>query len=97
MRLPEDCLIKTTPDLRRQMAEAKDWSVDTELLAQIKEEISILAAEHRRKKPVEVPRPPHMRHGGRRREPVKVGEPNPEGFAHAVGVLKRNAKTVHVR
>lgn len=67
--------------------------METELLAQIKEEISILAAERRRKKPVEVPRPEHLR--PKRRTPVKVGQPNPEGFSHAVGVLKRNARFVH--
>lgn len=74
------------------LREAKQWTLDHELLAQIKEEISILAAEHRRKKPVEVPRPDHVRRGARRRKPVSVGEPNPEGFAHAIGVLKMNAK-----
>jgi hypothetical protein len=76
------------------LREAKTWTLDHELLAQIKEEISILAAEHRRKKPVEVPRPEHVRSNARRRRPVKVGEPNPEGFAHAIGVLKMNAKRV---
>jgi hypothetical protein len=83
----------TTPEIRRMLREAKAWTLDHELLAQIKEEISILAAEHRRKKPVEVPRPEHVRRGARRK-PVKVGEPNPEGFAHAIGVLKMNAKRV---
>lgn len=78
------------------MRESKQWTLDHELLAQIKEEVSILAAEHRRKKPVEVPRPDHARRGARQRKPVKVGEPNPAGFAHAVGVLKMNAKRVQI-
>lgn len=76
------------------LADAKQWTLDHELLAQIKEEISILAAEHRRKKPVQVPRPDHVRKG--RRRPVRVGEPpSPEGIAHAVSVMKMNAKRVH--
>jgi len=73
------------------MAQAKEWTTDHELLAQIKEEVSILAAEYRRKKPVEVPRPEHLRRSTRRK-PVRVGEPDAEGFAHAVGVLTRNAR-----
>ncbi len=90
-RLPDDCLLKTTPELRQRLAQAKEWTVETELLAKIFEEISILAAERRRKKPVELPRPDHLR-PQRRRKPVKVGEPNPAGFAHAIGVLKANAR-----
>ena len=88
-------MIRTTPEIREALKLAATWTTDTELLAQIKEEISILTAERRRKKPVEVPRPEHMRKRNRRK-PVKVGEPNPQGFAHAIGVLKSNAKTVHV-
>lgn len=33
------------------------WSTDTELLARLVEEVSVLAADKRRKKPLEVPRP----------------------------------------
>lgn len=95
VRLPDESLIRTTPEIRQQIAESRSWTVDTELLAKILEEISILAAERRRKKPVEIPRPEHLTR--RRRKPVKVGEPNPAGFAHAVGVLKQNARVVHHR
>lgn len=56
------------------------------MLAQIKEEISILAADHRRKKPVEVPRPAYVKAA---RRPVK--KPGQDGYAHAVGVLRRVA------
>lgn len=85
----------TTPEIRELLREAKQWSLDHELLAKIFEEVSILTTEnHRRKKPVEIPRPDHVRRG-RRRKPVKAGEANPQGFQHAIGVLKMNAKRVH--
>jgi hypothetical protein len=93
--LPDEARIFTTPEIRQALREARQWTLDHELLAQIKEEVSILAAEHRRKKPVDVPRPDHVRRN-RRRKPVKAGEPNPEGFRHAVSVLQRNAKRVQV-
>jgi hypothetical protein len=76
--------------VRRQLARAKEWTADTELLAKIFEEISILAAEHRRKKPVQIPRPDHLRPRARRKS-VRAGEPNPEGIKHAIGVLTANA------
>lgn len=94
--LPDDARVFTTPEIRRMLAEAREWTLDHELLAQIKEEVSILAAEHRRKKPVEVPRPDHVVRQ-RRRRPVKAGEANPEGIAHAVSVLKTNARRVQHR
>lgn len=87
VRLPDDARIRTTPEIREQLRLAQTWTLEHELLAQIKEEISILAAEHRRKKPVEVPRPDHVR-GSARRKPVRAGEANPEGFRHAVDVMR---------
>lgn len=96
-RLPSDALVFTTPAVREMLRESKSWTLEHELLAQIKEEVSILASEHRRKKPVQIPRPDHVRSKGRRRDPVRVGEPpSPEGIARAIGVLKQNAKRVHM-
>lgn len=91
-RLPDGSRIKTTDEMREREAEARSWTVETELLAQIREDISILAADRRRKKVVDVPRPEHLTRRGRRRQGVKAGQPNPEGFAHAIGVLKTNAR-----
>lgn len=94
MRLPDEAYIRTTADIREQLRQARTWTVEHELLAQIKEEVSILAAEHRRKKPVEVPRPAHLRSG--RRKPVRAGESTSEGIRHAIGVLQANARRVRV-
>lgn len=91
-RLPDECLIKTTPEIRRELTQAKQWTIETELLAKIFEEISILAAERRRKKPVELPRPEHMRK--RRRKPVRAGHQQ-EGIKHAVSVLMANARPAY--
>lgn len=61
LRLPDDALVRTTPEIRKRLAAAKDWTMDTELLAQLIEEVSILAADFRRKKPREVDRPDSAR------------------------------------
>lgn len=42
---------------RRENPDTPMWGFDQELLAQLVEEVSILAADYRRKKPREVPRP----------------------------------------
>lgn len=49
--------MRTPPEERQQ----EKWTVETELLAQLIEEVSVLAADMRRKKPREVPRPKHLR------------------------------------
>lgn len=76
--------MRCPPELRDQLRAAKEWSVSTELLAQLIEEVSILAAERRRKQPREVPRPAHLRKRAR--------QPHGVGIKHAVGVLKANAQ-----
>ncbi|MFD7763555.1 hypothetical protein [Streptomyces microflavus] len=48
-RLPPESTVKT--------AAAKGWTVHMELLAQLIEEVSILAADRRRKEPLTVSRP----------------------------------------
>lgn len=75
----------------------------TELLAQIVEEVSVVATHNMgRKKPIKVPRPDHVKNagkGGRRRTPPVTqagpgaGETAAEnvvdmaGYRHAIGVL----------
>jgi len=56
-----------------------------ELLAQVVEEVSVLAAEQRRKDPVKVPRPKHLRSGG---DVVMWGGPDPERVKVAAEVAK---------
>ncbi|GIH95442.1 hypothetical protein ACFFMN_23030 [Planobispora siamensis] len=63
------------------MRQAEQWTLHHELLAQVIEVVSILAAEMRIKKPIQIPRPsrpanPRARTGKR-------------GTAHAVAVLKQ--------
>lgn len=53
-------LIRTLPAEARLAREAGDeavWTVETELLTCVLEEVSVLAADHRRKRPLEIPRP----------------------------------------
>ncbi|MFF4777519.1 hypothetical protein ACFY05_32150 [Microtetraspora fusca] len=78
VRLPDDSLVRTTPEIRERLRQAREWTLEHELLAQIKEEVSITASDHRRRRPVEVPRPAHLKRG-------QTGE---TGMAHAVSVLK---------
>lgn len=59
------------------------WTLNTELLAQLIEEVSILAAEQRRRKPRKVPRPAHL-----------TGEEG--GVKRAVNVLKGSQRRVRV-
>jgi hypothetical protein len=50
------------------------WTTEMELLAQVIEEVSVLAADHRRKEPRLVPRPGHVqRGGGTHADPYKRG------------------------
>jgi len=81
--------VRTTPEVREQLRRYREWTVDTELLAQIKEEISILASDRRRSRPVQVPRPDWVR-----RKPAAKGG---GGVAHAIAVLRKHARTVHYR
>jgi hypothetical protein len=53
-------LIRTLPAearLARIPGDDVKWTVETELLACIVEEVSVLAADRRRRKPLEIPRP----------------------------------------
>lgn len=70
-----------------ELRQSKEWSIDTELLAQLIEEVSILAAEQRRRKPREVRRPDFLRRNS-------AGK---RGMAHAVNVLTSNARRIHSR
>lgn len=71
LRLPDDALIRTSPELRRRLREARQWTNDTELLAQAVELLSVIASEYQIKKPVDVPRPRSVgeRGGGAGRNP----------------------------
>ncbi|MFB8235529.1 hypothetical protein ACFC58_03165 [Kitasatospora purpeofusca] len=73
--------------LRRHAAEvgADRWGVTQELLAQAVELISVVAAERRLSKPVELPRPAHLR--------ADVPHPDgADGMARAVAVLRRTTR-----
>jgi hypothetical protein len=69
--------------VRRQLAQAAAWTNDTELLAKLVEVVSVLAAEQRIRKPIDIPRPEWLRRGNAR-----------DGFAHAANVMKANAGRV---
>ncbi|RGD62036.1 hypothetical protein DR950_33675 [Kitasatospora xanthocidica] len=73
--------------LRRDEAEvgADRWGLTQELLAQVVELLSVLAAEHRLRRPVELPRPAHLSTGRARGRDGK-------GMARAVAVLRRSGK-----
>jgi hypothetical protein len=75
------------------MRRDKAWPISTELLAQLIEEVGVLAAEHRRKKPRQVPRPgqPHRR---QRRRPVAAGH-GASSVAPAVAAMRGAARTVY--
>ncbi|MFJ4189429.1 hypothetical protein [Kitasatospora sp. NPDC089509] len=79
--LPADAL------LRRDGAEigADRWGLTQELLAQLVELVSVLAADHRLRRPVELPRPAHL---GTGRAQGQGGQ----GMARAVAVLRRSGK-----
>jgi hypothetical protein len=73
-------LLRSTPEAREEMAELREWTVTAELLAQLIEEVSLVATEgYGRKKPREVPRPAGLR---RHRDGTKV----------ALTVLKSTAR-----
>ncbi|MBO2461666.1 hypothetical protein [Actinomadura violacea] len=71
---------------------ARAWPVDAELLAQVIEEISVLAADHRRRKPREVPRPEKPKP-----EPERRGEEGVVDVAPAVAVVKGAAAALAAR
>jgi hypothetical protein len=52
--------VRTTAEQRRKLRQMKEWTTDTELLAQLIEEVSVLAADMRRKTPVKIERPNHL-------------------------------------
>ena len=76
--------MRTTPETRRRLAESRSWTVEHELLAQLIEEVSVLAADRRRKKPREVPRPAHLK---RDREKA--------GVKKAIAVMKATSRRVY--
>ncbi|MFJ6380142.1 hypothetical protein ACIQI7_09095 [Kitasatospora sp. NPDC092039] len=73
--------------LRRDGAEigADRWGLTQELLAQLVELVSVVAAEHRLRRPVELPRPAHLSAG-------REYERDVQGMARAVAVLRRSGK-----
>ncbi|MGW3181650.1 hypothetical protein ACWDD9_20480 [Kitasatospora sp. NPDC001119] len=73
--------------LRRDEAEvgADRWGLTQELLAQVVELLSVLAAEHRLRRPVELPRPAHLSTG-------RARERDGKGMARAVAELRRSGK-----
>lgn len=73
--------------LRRDGAEvgADRWGLTQELLAQLVELVSVLAAEHRLRRPVELPRPAYLSAG-------RAHERDSKGMARAVAVLRRSGK-----
>ncbi|MGW4694868.1 hypothetical protein ACWEO1_21120 [Kitasatospora cineracea] len=82
--LPADAL------LRRPAADAGTdrWGLTEELLAQLVEMVSVFAADRRLLKPVELPRPAHLKAAGRERGG------DAQGMARAVGVLRRSGRAV---
>ncbi len=75
--------MRTTPEVRQQLRESRLWPADTELLAQLVEEVSVLAADHRRKKPRQIRRPAFVT--------ARPRKSYGEGIKHAIGVLRANA------
>lgn len=86
--LPDDALVRTTPEQRSQ----EKWTVEMELLAQVVEEVSVLASDRRRKKPVQVPRPDHLTRKGRPDRPAEDNVVSMAGYKHAIGVLGASSK-----
>lgn len=85
-RLPDEALIQTLPEERERRREGGEWGTDTELLAQVVELMSVLASDHRTRKPVEVPRPAWVRAPKRMRTRGGNGGPDP-AFASAIDGL----------
>ncbi|WP_435059872.1 hypothetical protein [Streptomyces sp. bgisy060] len=69
--LPEDSRVRSAP--------IDGWTKQTELLAQLIEEVSILAADRRREEPTSVPRP--YKPAGAARERSGSPPQQPAGFA----------------
>jgi hypothetical protein len=70
--LPAESLLRTTPEQRSQ----EKWTVETELLAQLVEETSVVSSGHKRKKPLKVPRPDHIKNAGKRHRRPAVVDPS---------------------
>lgn len=80
--LPPDALLRTAPEDR-----VRDrWGVETELLAQLVEVVSVVAAERKIKDTVKVPRPPHLR------KKPKAATPQ-EATARGIAVLRATSKS----
>ncbi|MCC9309140.1 hypothetical protein LN042_18975 [Kitasatospora sp. RB6PN24] len=77
--LPADAL------LRRDSSEVGSdrWGLTQELLAQLVEVVSVVAAERRLKQPVDLPRPAHLRPAA-----------SEAGMGRAVGVLRGSTRKV---
>lgn len=80
MRLPDDAWVRTTPESREQARKDAAWPIATELTALILEVLSVMAAERKIRKPIEIPRPDWLR--------PSTGE----GITRAVNILKANAR-----
>lgn len=79
--------MRTTRWTRAAQRREREWPAHLELLAQVVEEVSVLAADHRRRKPRQVPRPASAtrRGGGDRGEAVPVEQ---QSVAPAVAAIK---------
>jgi hypothetical protein len=74
------------------MRRAKEWTLDHELLAQLVEEVSVVAAkDYWRRKPREVPRPKHLSQSSR------YDDGNPRSVRPAINVLKGSRRAVYQR
>jgi hypothetical protein len=82
MRLPEEGMVRSTPEVRQRLREMRMWTNDTELLAQILEIGSVIASRHQIAKPREIPRPDWMKPSGS------------DGFQQAINVLRSTARRV---
>lgn len=76
--------------MREQLQRGEEWPILAELVSQLIEEVSILAAEYRRKKPREIPRPKQTPGSGGGAQ----GQ-DPGGFKRAVETLRRHVGAVH--
>ena len=94
-RLPDDALSRTTPEIRLQAAQARAWDTSTELLAQLVDLVGVMAADKRiQGDPQRIPRPDWIGAGaqqdGRPGQRARPGGPGRDGYAHALGVLRRS-------
>ena len=91
--LPKDALSRTDPDTRDE-----EWTVTTELLAQIVEEVSVVASNKQRSQPREIPRPAYMARHTKPEVPRVSTNPDDAnvldmgGYRKAMNLLKNTRK-----